>query len=344
VQFQVVNPFDYADWNARLASLGSNSFFNTVEWARVLSLSYGYEPCYIVGVNGGDFVSLLPLMHINSWLTGRRGVALPFSDYCEPVGLDPALSDEVLDCLKELGSEKKWRSFEVRSGKCLAPSCPASATYLRHAIDLMVGEQVLYKGLEGCVRTSLRKGEKSGVDVSLSDTLESVQLFYGMHCETRRRHGMPPQPFSFFKNLHEQVLSRGLGIVVTARYKGAAIAASVFCHFGKQALFKYGASDRRFQEFRGSTLVMWKAIQWYRQRGYAQLSLGRTAVANSGLRRFKLGWGAAETGLNYVKYDFQSQQFVSGTNNDLESGFRLATMLPLSINRLIGNLLYRHMA
>jgi lipid II:glycine glycyltransferase (peptidoglycan interpeptide bridge formation enzyme) len=132
--------------------------------------------------------------------------------------------------------------------------------------------------------------------------------------------------------------------VVTAHYRGAAIAASVFCHFRRFAVFKYGASDMGFQEFRGSTLVMWKAIQWYIGQGCCQLSLGRTAAASSGLRRFKLGLGASETALGYVKYDFQRQEFVSGANNDLESGFRLATMLPLSINRLIGNVLYRHMA
>ena len=30
-------------------------------------------------------VPLLPLMEVDSWLTGRRGISLPFTDECEPL-------------------------------------------------------------------------------------------------------------------------------------------------------------------------------------------------------------------------------------------------------------------
>ncbi len=344
MHLQVVNPFDYADWNRRIESLGSSSFFNTIEWARVLSESYGYEPCYVVGIEDGKYVSLLPMMHVDSWATGRRGVAIPFSDYCNPVGIGPANSDEILEYLRKYGKSKKWRYFEVRRGEHFLPAVPSSSTYLHHTLDLTAGDKFVFGRLKGAVRTSIRKADKAGVDVTFANSMESVRLFYRLHCETRRRHGLPPQPFVFFENLYRHVLSKGMGVVVTANYKGAVIAASVFCHFEQYAIFKFGASDLRFQEFRCSTLVMWKAIQWYIERGCSQLSLGRTDAVNSGLRRFKLGWGASETGLSYVKYDFQREQFVSGTNHDMESGYRLARMLPLSVNRLVGNLLYRHMA
>jgi len=343
VHLQAVNPFDYADWNKRIESLGSSSFFNSIEWARVLSESYGYEPCYVVGIEGERFVSLLPLMHISSWLTGKRGVALPFSDNCEIIGLNQTVEENVLKFLKALGQQKKWRSFEVRNGKCFDPSVPSASTYYYHALDLTLGVEALFGQIEGTVRTAIRKAVKNGVEVAISATLESVRLFYHMHCETRRRHGLPPQPFAFFKNLYQHVLSNGMGFVGIARHQGVAIAASIFCHFEGHAVFKYGASDLRLQEYRGSTMVMWEAIQWYVQQGYKHLSLGRTLETNSGLRRFKLGWGACETRIHYVKYDLRHQQFISCAKDSVESGFGVVKIMPLFLNRLAGNILYRHM-
>ena len=344
MHFQVVNPFDYPDWNEQLASLGDASFFNTVEWARVLSETYGYEPCYLVGREGGELVSLLPMMHVNSWLTGNRGVALPFSDYCEPVGLDLRHVGLVLDSLKALGRRKTWRYFEIRSDIGVERGCPASAVYRKHSLDLTGGEQALSGRLESSVRTSIRKAIKEGVEVTFSRSLEAVGEFYGLNCLTRRRHGVPPQPFSFFRNLQQQVLARGLGEVAIARQGGIVIAASVYCHAGRRVLFKYGASDSRYQRLRGSTLVMWEAIRRYAREGYTHLSLGRTSGDNEGLLRFKTGWGAEESELRYFKYNFQSDRFVGGGPGHSEPGYRLVRMLPLSCSRLIGKVLYKHMA
>jgi len=344
VQLRVVNPLDCPDWNERIDVRRHGSFFNTVEWARVLSSSYGFEPCYIVGEEDGDIVSLLPMMHVGSWLTGRRGVSLPFSDYSEPVGMDSSRASLIMDALMDLGRRKKWRYFEVRCADGVEPGTPASAVYRRHSLNLVPGEKVLFESLESSVRTSIRKALKAGVEVTFSDTLEALGEFYRLNCLTRRRHGLPPQPFSFFKNLHQQVLAKGLGLVATARHGGNVIAASVYCHVGRKALFKYGASDTRYQGLRGSTLVMWDAIRRYAGEGYETLSLGRTAVANEGLRRFKLGWGATETELRYFNYDLRRGQFVGGGCDHDDTGYALVRLLPLSCSRLVGTLLYKHIA
>lgn len=309
-----------------------------------MSLSYGFEPCYIVGEDGGGLVSLLPMMHVGSWLTGRRGVSLPFSDYSEPVGLESSQAGPIMDALKDLGQRRKWRYFEVRCADGVEPGAPASAVYRKHSLNLASDEQSLFTHLESSVRTSIRKALKAGVEVSFSDTLVAVREFYRLNCLTRRRHGLPPQPFSFFKNLQQQVLAKGMGTVAIARHGGNVIAASVYCHAGSKALFKYGASDERYQGLRGSTLVMWEAIRRYAAAGYEALSLGRTVVANDGLRRFKLGWGATESEIRYFNYDLRRGRFVGGGCERDDSGYALVRLLPLSCSRLIGTLLYKHIA
>ena len=72
--------------------------------------------------------------------------------------------------------------------------------------------------------------------------------------------------------------------------------------------------------------------------------MGRTAVSQEGLRRYKLGFGAKERTVEYLKYDYHRQAFVDAPPPSLEWSERLFRLLPVSINRIFGQLLYRHWA
>jgi len=48
-----------------------------------------------------------------------------------------------------------------------------------------------------------------------------------------------------------------------ASHKGKNIASAVYFHFGDKAIYKYGASDRKYQHLRANNLVMWEAIRWF---------------------------------------------------------------------------------
>jgi CelD/BcsL family acetyltransferase involved in cellulose biosynthesis len=341
--FQIQSPLDLPDWNARLTPSSGESVFNTVEWARVLHETYGYTPCYLTTDEGSRSI-LLPMMEVDSWLTGRRGVSLPFSDLCEPIGLDRENSEQVIGELKGFGRSRKWRYFEVRNDRAASEEIPRSLRYLTHTLDLTSSEENRFGRLESSVRTSIRKAAKAGVKVTFSESLDSVREFYRLNCETRRRHGLPPQPFRFFRNVHQHVLQKGLGRVVTAWHGGCVIAAAVFFYTGRQVLYKYGASDAAQQHLRASNLLMWEAIRHYAARGYERLSLGRTAKSHTGLRRFKLGWGAQEGEIGYIKYDLQRGGFDAERSTDSESGHGIVRHLPLWVLRWGGAVLYRHMA
>ncbi len=342
--FEILNPLDFPDWNSRLTAFSDESIFNTVEWARVLHETYGYTPCYMVSADDAGGAVLLPMMEVDSWVTGRRGVSLPFSDFCAPAGLGRDNFGVVLQEWVNLGLRRKWRYFEIRNDQAAPDEAPRSVRYLTHTLDLTSGEPVIFDRLESSVRTSIRKAGKAGVEVTFSDSLDAVRDFYRLNGETRRRHGLPPQPFQFFRNVHQHVLVRGLGSVVTAWHEGRAVAAAMFFHVGRQVLFKYGASDAGSQHLRASNLLMWEAIRHYAAAGYESLSLGRTARGHAGLRRFKLGWGAQEGEMGYLRYDFRRGEFDAEHETDSENGYRIVRHLPLSVLRCAGRVLYRHMA
>jgi lipid II:glycine glycyltransferase (peptidoglycan interpeptide bridge formation enzyme) len=174
--------------------------------------------------------------------------------------------------------------------------------------------------------------------------MDGVKIFYSLHCKTRQRHGLPPQPFEFFSNICRHILSRDQGMVVMAHSQDRPVAASVYFQSGPRAVYKFGASDDSFQQLRGPNLVMWEAMKRLARNGARTLDMGRTSISNEGLRRFKLNWGAQEYKIEYVKYDLRRNAFVTDTDGATGWHNRVFRALPLGLSRMIGAALYRHLA
>lgn len=343
---QLVNPVHRPDWDAWVTNHPDYSFFHGSAWANVLQSSYGFTPVYFTfsaGKPGGLF-TMLPLMEVDSFLTGRRGVALPFTDECRPLFSDGASVRVMIQAALEFGKARAWKSVEFRGGREQFGEAPASLSFYGHKVNLQTDEDAMLERMEGSTRRAIRKAEKNGVVVTISRNLEAVKLFYWLHCRTRKKHGLPPQPFAFFRSIHEHVLARDAGIVAVAWCQHQPVAASVFFQLGTRAVYKYGASHEAFQHLRGANLVMWEGMKWLARNGAKQLHLGRTSLGNHGLRRFKLGWGAEEDAIDYFKYDFRQAAFV--TESDPATGWHnhLCRALPVNASRAIGAALYRHWA
>ncbi len=336
-----VNPLDYPGWDSLLTAHPDRNFFHSTAWASVLHETYRCSPVYFTVFRGDCLAALLPVMEMDSWLTGRRGVALPFSDACEPLG-DGSRSKDLIAEVLHYGRERDWKYFECR-GKLFNQAQPFQ-TFFIHELKLFKDETHLFARVKSAARGAVRKAEKSGVTIEISQTLEAVERYYSLHCQTRKKHGVPPQPFAFFQNIQKYVLAREKGIVVLARHRQNLIAGAIYFHFGEKAIHKFGASDAAFQDFCGNNLVMWSAMKWYASKCVALLHFGRTSIGNEGLRKFKLGWGAEERQIDYFRYDFRHDHFVTGKDGAVgwyNSVFRRA---PVFASRMIGAALYRHVA
>ena len=344
-RLRVLNPLAVADWDKQLALLPGAGFFHSAAWAGVLYDTYGYSPNYLAGSDSvGNLDSLLPLMEVDSWLTGRRGVALPFTDESAPLCRDSDSFQQLLLAAKQLGRERRWKYLELRGGKKWLPDAPASTAYFHHSLQLQSNPAGLFSGFVDPVRRAIRKAESHHLDVEFSQSLESMQVFYRLLCLTRRRHGVPPQPFPFFAQIQRQILATNQGWIVLARQGKIPVAGAVFFHFGRQAIYKFGASDETRQQLRANNLVMWQAIQHYAKAGFDRLDFGRTSLANAGLRQFKLAWGTREEPLEYLRFDFRNGNFVTARDESTGWHNRIFQSLPLPLSRLAGSLLYRHIA
>lgn len=341
-KIEIINPITYPGWDDLIISTPNTSFFHSSNWARVLCESYNYHPLYFTTFKDGRLLSLIPVMEIESILTGRRGVSLPFSDYCESIGAESGDFQNALNHLIEYGEKAKWKYLELRGGKPIKERFTPWQRYYLHTLYLTEDSSHIFSNFRESTKRNIRKTIKQGVKVNIENSLASLKEFYRLNCLTRKHHGLPPQPFAFFKKIYEHVLAKGLGLVLLASNGELNIAGAIFFHYGDKALYKYGGSNRAYQHLRANNLVMWEGIKWYCRNGYKSLSLGRTDPEDRGLLQFKSGWRPREEIVEYFKYDFTKNTFTKNDKRTMQLSRGALRMMPSPILKIIGLILYRH--
>lgn len=345
---RLVEPLGHPGWDAAIARLPGATIFHQTPWLRLLRETYGHRPLAWISGPTESPTTALVVVDVASPLTGRRGVSVPFADYVPPLAPDATSGSTLLATARKEGAARGWKHLELRGWPATAGGLPAppSTSFWGHTLDLPApGDVAAYtEALPPAARRALRRAEASGLTLSVSSTEPDLQAFYDLFCRTRRRHGTPPPPATFFQRLRQLLLASGHGVIVLARNGSHPVAGAVYLHSGTTVHYKYGASDERDQHLRANNLVMHHAIAWHARQGFSQLDFGRTSLGNEGLRRFKLGWGPRETRLNYLRFALPSGQPMSAP--DRAGGWQTPIFrhLPLGINRLLGRWLYPHLA
>lgn len=341
MNLEIINPINYPNWDELLLASGDHSFFHTSAWARVLAESYNYKPLYFTEIVNDRLSVLLPVMEVESFLTGKRGVSLPFTDFCPPVVPD---SDSFKDAMKDIldyGKNAGWKYFDFRGGEENMVDVIPSLSHYTHDLNLQQDEEQIFNNFKGNTRRNIRKAIKEGVEVRVDNSFESVKEFFRLNCMTRKRHGLPPQPFRFFENIYKHVISDKKGFTSIAIFKKKIIAGAVFFQFNKDAIFKYGASDMNYSRLRPNNLVMWEAIRWYINHGFENLSFGLTYLENQGLLQFKRSWGTTENLINHYKFDHKKSTFVRDEFR-AKLSYPFFRNMPAPLLNLTGALIYKH--
>ena len=338
-----VDPMEDADWDQQVLTHSKATVFHSAAWARVLSSTYGHRPKYFRFTRNGGLVALVPLMEIRNLLRMPRGVALPFSDFCDSLVFEQACSNELFSILRDFAERRSWSYMELRGEGCVPASATPSVSFYSHRLDLRGGYESICKRFKPSVRRALRKVERSELTCSVSDSEEAMRIFFKLHVITRRRHGLPPQSIAFFLNIHREIIASGMGSIVIVRVGRRPIAAMVFFHWGNVAIYKFGASDKRYQRYRPNNFAMSEGIKLLSETGLETLHFGRSSLANEGLRRFKLTWGGVEGKLDYYRYYPDGQNW--GVGRDRTEGFHTEVFrrLPPVMNRIAGRIIYSHL-
>lgn len=336
----LMHPFD-PRWMDFITACPDANIFHHPAWMEMMSSCYGYEP-HIIAITdeNGNVRAGLPFMDVNSPLTGKRRVSLPFSDYCNVLHLDDASHRELACHLIRMFNDDHLKRMEIRWRLPEHEQIQQAAGFVLHTIRLDPNPGLLAKKFKRTHLQNIHTAEERGVKVEFGKEKRHLRAFYAMQLETRKRHGVPAQPWRYFENLWCYIIDKGMGIVALAKKDDEVIAGMVYLGWGKSLIAKYAASREDRFNLRPNNLLFWEGICWGCRNGFSVFDMGRTEIQNTGLRNFKSRWGAVEEPLYY---SILSRKPIQQSNGGIERIMHsIIQNSPLWVCRLSGELLYRH--
>jgi CelD/BcsL family acetyltransferase involved in cellulose biosynthesis len=294
-------------WDLFLQGHPNASIFHTAGWLRALHRTYGYGAVvYTTAPPGRALTDGIPFCLVDSWLTGRRLVSVPFSDHCEPLAdrsedLVHLLKAAEQDCQNQGRAWMEIRPLEVRPEYQIAlKACGVHRRYFHHRIDLTDElDALLGRFHKTAIRQPIHRAERDGVQAEEGTSDGLLDEFYRLMVITRRKHGVPPQPRQWFRGLLDCLGDHAR--LYVARKDDRPIAAIFTCRWGTTATYKYSVSDQESNRFGGTPLLIWKSLQAAKASGARTYDMGRTDVGHESLGVFKERWGAVRTELAYLR-------------------------------------------
>lgn len=338
-----INPLNDSRWNGLVAEHPLATVFHDPCWLEALRETYGYEPiAFTTSDPSGALENGWVFCQVDSWLTGRRLVSLPFSDHCDPLVNGTEELDELTDFLQQRRRKEKLNYVEARplSVTLIPKTFVRSNSYLAQGLSLAPTSQELFAGFyRDSMQRKIRRAEKDGVFVQEDRSGALLDQFYFLQSMTRRRHRLPPQPRHWFRNL---VRCFGDNCAIwLASLHGQPIASILSLRFRRHLVYKYGASDARFHVVGAMPLLFWRIIEQAKDQGFQELDLGRSDLGNRGLITFKEHLGAQGHQIYYCRQGSQPSQLTSrALPKFVVSGF--CSLMPACVTNAAGEALYRH--
>lgn len=301
LQSALVDPRSDPLWR-RLVEGPESDVFHSPAWLRVLADTYDLEMQASVVLDGeGEPVAGLPFCRIDDML-GPRVVALPFSDYCDPLA----------------GDLEQWLRL---SRPLLAGPCPVTLRCLHndvplgdgrfalakqarwHAVDLGRELDAIWASLHESSRRAIRKARQAGVGVRVAETAADLRAFYEMHLRTRKqKYRMIAQPYRFFEQIWQQFMAAGRGHILLATDGGAIIGATMFLEWRDKLYYKFNTSAPEGLAQRPNDLLLWEGIVYGKAKGCRLLDLGLSDWDQEGLIRFKRKFATEEGAIRFLRH------------------------------------------
>jgi hypothetical protein len=275
--------------------------------------------------------------------TGRRvWISLPYTDELPLLADTAEAQQRFLPALAGFAGRAGVRRMDLRTSVGEL-GWRRDAAAVVHELDLHDGADAVHRGFSRSqVVRNIKRAAREGVTVQAATGLDGMRTFYALHERTRRRQGVPVQPWRFFALTWEHIVAQGAGTVLIASHGSTPLAGAVFLHHNGTTIYKFGASDPSGWERRPNHAIFWHAIQEACARGDVRMDFGRTDLGHDGLRAFKSGWGARERPLVYSSLEPGAEAGAEGlATRALAQAIRRG---PSWVGRGLGAALYRFAA
>ena len=309
--------------------------------------TYGFRPVVLTSTpDGQPLLNGIPFCEVQSWITGPRLVSLPFSDHCEPL---LSGEEDLAGFIAWIEAERtrcKWKYVELRPRRWKptgAPSLFPTQSFVFHTLSLEPPLTRIFSSFhKDSMQRRIRRAERDGLLYEKGCSEELLDSFYRLLIMTRARHGLPPQPRSWFRSLFANLRSHAE--IRVARKGTQAIAAIMSFKFKDTIVDKYACSDHNFHQLGAMPFLFWRLIEESKAEGLKNLDFGRTDLDAPSLIRFKDHFGTVREQSTYFRCGAPSSEAANAGAPMGAARRRLFSLFPRQVSSLVGELFYRHVA
>jgi hypothetical protein len=344
-----IDPLTDPRWEAFVEMHPRGSVFHSHAWLDALRRTYGYEPiAYTTTGPGALLRDGAVFCRVESRLTGRRLVSLPFSDHCDLLVNDLEDLQAFAQGLERELQRESWQYIEIRplhSTEMVNGLGQSSAIYSFHQLDLRPDLETL---LSNCHRSStqrkIQRAQREGLLYAEGSDESLLDDFYRLLVLTRQRHRLPPQPKSWYRNLIDCF---GSNLKIRLALKdGRPVAGMLTLRYKDALVYKNGGSDSRFHNLGAMHLLYWESIQDAKNLGLSTFDLGRTDAEQAGLIKFKSRWGATQSTVTYTRFGANGHSRhvfdQNGTGWKMRVLKQAFAITPRGLLPSLGSFLYKH--
>lgn len=347
----MIDPIEDRKWDTFVEDHPFGWVCHLSGWKKVLENNFKHMKGYYIAITENSSIkAALPVYQVNSWLTGKRLISIPFTGLCDPLVSNSDEMDVLLREVTNLFQNLKSSYLEIRTLKTSSfinnNDFGTQRWWKHHFILLDKNPEQLKKSFHRtCVRQRISRAEKSNLGVKVGNDESDLKKFYQLHMITRKRLGLPPQPYAFFKSIWETFFPLNKITLLLAEEGDQSIASLILFKFGNRVSAEFGVSDEEFRDKSPNHLLFWEAIKLAFSEGYKIFDFGRTQSTNKTLLEFKDHWGTQVCDMPY--YYYPSNMAEKMAEKEESSSFRfmkgLCEKAPEFLYRQIGNFCYRHL-
>jgi len=297
---------EYLDILHRLPSTQSTIYHQSL-WLKSVSSGFGVSIKCVATVDLNDkLLAITPFMSTNKWPFRLLGSPLSglFTEFMGPIFLHQTSHKDSLSILQSQENLARSVTHYIEWGVQNSQDRELFSEVFDNlgydyiarptiVLDLLQGEDDLWKSLKGRSRNMIRKSKKSGVRaIIVKPTPEWMTSYYEMLEQTYSKQGRKtPHPLSFYLEI-VKVAQAGGAYFVSAEVENRSIAQAIFLLNNKQMLFFSGTSNSEGMKLAANSLIQWKAICKAISDGVYSYDMGGLGVPS--IDKFKRSFGGVE--------------------------------------------------
>lgn len=321
-------------WDMYVNQCSQATVFHLTGWKDVMVDTYGLRSHYLLARNKDQFLGGLPLLHVNSRLSGHYLTSMPGGICAQDEETAQALIEQAKALVKTTGA--KYLHLRDSHHEWNLPDFITGADHCTFIAELSDCPTTMWKKIDRRVRQHIRKAIKDGLNIKFGP--EHLEEFYRVYSKAMRDMGTPTFGLKFFHNVLKKFPNLFSTIMV---YQGDRLLGGILIAFFQDTIYTtWWGMLRQHYKLRSCHILHWETLKFGCEQGYHYVDLGRSSW-DSGTFKFKSRWPAEPKPL-YQQCYLQGISDPPAVGNEMEENTKYRLFMnfwkrmPIPLTDIIG--------